>query len=127
MTGHIIISSKNELAMSEVKSNNRIEIIDALRGFSLAGIVIVHMVENYVGAPTPEGAMDAVRLGIPDYIVDGFIFLFLRGKFFALFSFLFGLSFFIQMDSAYRKGNDYKWKFLWRLVLLFAIGTHMLP
>ena len=108
--------------MSEVTTNNRIVIIDALRGFSLAGIVIVHMVENYVGAPYPEGAMDAVRTGIPDYIVDGFIFLFLRGKFFALFSFLFGLSFFIQMDGAHRKGLDFKWRFLWRLALLFGIG-----
>ena len=108
--------------MTEVKSNNRIVIIDALRGFSLAGIVIVHMVENYVGAPYPEGAMDAARAGIPDYIVEGFIFLFLRGKFFALFSFLFGLSFFIQMDSAHNKGYDFKWRFLWRIVLLFGIG-----
>ena len=108
--------------MSEVKTNNRIVIIDALRGFSLAGIVIVHMVENYVGAPTPEGTMDAVRLGIPDYIVDGFIALFLRGKFFALFSFLFGLSFFIQMDRAHDKGLDFRGRFLWRLALLFIIG-----
>ncbi len=108
--------------MTNVQTKTRIEIIDALRGFSLAGIVIVHMVENYIGAPFPEGSMDAVRLGIPDYIVDGFIAIFLRGKFFALFSFLFGLSFFIQMDSASRKGKDFKWRFLWRLLLLFGIG-----
>ena len=108
--------------MSDVKTNNRIVIIDALRGFSLAGIVIVHMVENYIGAPFPEGSMDAARAGISDYIVDGFIFLFLRGKFFALFSFLFGLSFFIQMDGGHRKGVDFKWRFLWRIILLFVIG-----
>ncbi len=108
--------------MPGVKTNNRIVIIDALRGFSLAGIVIVHMVENYVGAPTPEGTMEAVRIGLPDYIVDGFVFLFLRGKFFALFSFLFGLSFFIQMDSAHNKGQDFRWRFLWRLLLLFGFG-----
>lgn len=105
-----------------MQKSNRITIIDALRGFSLAGIVVVHMVENYVGAPTPEGAMEAARVGLPDYIVDGFIFIFLRGKFFALFSFLFGLSFFIQMDSAHNKGQDFRLRFLWRLVLLFAIG-----
>ncbi|MGI9547128.1 MAG: DUF418 domain-containing protein [Flavobacteriaceae bacterium] len=108
--------------MSEITSNNRIVIIDALRGFSLAGIVIVHMVENYLGAPPPEGAMDAVRIGIPDYVVDGIIAIFLRGKFFALFSFLFGLSFFIQMDSAQKKGKDFRVRFLWRLILLFVIG-----
>ncbi len=100
----------------------RIEIIDALRGFSLAGIVIVHMVENYIAAPTPEGALEATHTGILDYVVDGFIMIILRGKFFALFSFLFGLSFFIQMDSAHQKGQDFRWRFLWRLALLFLIG-----
>lgn len=108
--------------MTTTPKSDRITIIDALRGFSLAGIVVVHMVENYVGAPTPEGAMEAARIGLPDYIVDGFIFIFLRGKFFALFSFLFGLSFFIQMDSAHNKGQDFRLRFLWRLILLFAIG-----
>ncbi len=103
-------------------TKNRIEIIDALRGFALAGIVIVHMVENYVGALTPENVMDATHQGIPDYVVDGFIQLFLRGKFFALFSFLFGLSFFLQMDNANTKGNDYKGRFLWRLIILLGIG-----
>lgn len=103
-------------------SRKRIQIVDALRGFSLAGIVIVHLVENYIAAPTPEGALEATHLGIPDYIVDGIIGIFFRGKFFALFSFLFGLSFFIQIDRAQDKGQDYRWRFLWRLVLLFVIG-----
>ncbi len=100
----------------------RIEIVDALRGFALAGIVIVHMVENYVAAPVPEGAMEASHLGFLDYLVDGFIFLFLRGKFFALFSFLFGLSFFIQMDKAQQKGLNFEGRFLWRLLVLLVIG-----
>ncbi len=103
-------------------TKGRMDIVDALRGFSLAGIVIVHMVENYIGAPTPEGALEATHIGIPDYIVDGIIFLFLRGKFFALFSFLFGLSFFIQMDKAHQKGEDFGIRFLWRLLILLAIG-----
>ncbi|MCX2719560.1 DUF418 domain-containing protein [Lentiprolixibacter aurantiacus] len=103
-------------------NKGRIQIVDALRGFSLAGIVIVHLVENYIAAPSPEGALDATHTGIPDYVVDGIIGIFFRGKFFALFSFLFGLSFFIQMDRARDKGQDYRWRFLWRLLLLFVIG-----
>ncbi|NNJ89201.1 MAG: DUF418 domain-containing protein [Eudoraea sp.] len=100
----------------------RIEIVDALRGFALAGIVIVHMVENYLAAPVPEGAMEASHQGVLDYVVDGFILLILRGKFFALFSFLFGLSFFIQMDKARQKGLNFGGRFLWRLLLLLVIG-----
>ncbi len=111
--------------MSTVKlasSKERIDIIDALRGFSLAGIVIVHLVENYIAAPPPEAFNEAVHQGIGDTVVDVFIGLFLRGKFFALFSFLFGLSFFIQMDKAAQKGDNFGGRFLWRLILLLVIG-----
>ena len=55
--------------MSTVKlasSKERIDIIDALRGFSLAGIVIVHLVENYIAAPPPEAFNEAVHQGIGD-------------------------------------------------------------
>ncbi|MBT8303541.1 MAG: DUF418 domain-containing protein [Bacteroidia bacterium] len=103
--------------------DNRIHSVDALRGFSLAGIVIVHIVENFIGSMPPADAMAAANQGILDSIVEGFIFLFLRGKFFALFSFLFGLSFFIQMDKANQKGLRFEGRFLWRLILLLIIGA----
>ena len=77
----------------------RIEIIDSLRGLALAGIVICHMVENFIGAPSPEDFNTAVHPGIIDTIIDGMIFFFLRGKFIALFSFLFGLSFFYSNEQ----------------------------
>ncbi|QLG47046.1 DUF418 domain-containing protein [Costertonia aggregata] len=100
----------------------RIEIIDALRGFSLAGILLCHMVENYIGAMAPEGFSEAVHVGTIDYIIDGAISILLRGKFIALFSFLFGLSFFIQMENSTKKRISYSGRFLWRLVLLMVIG-----
>ncbi|MEM9648798.1 MAG: DUF418 domain-containing protein [Bacteroidota bacterium] len=103
-------------------AQERITIIDALRGFALAGIVIVHMVENYIGAPAPESFNEAVHQGPLDYAVDVFIGIFLRGKFFALFSFLFGLSFYLQMDNASQKGANFGGRFLWRLILLLSIG-----
>ncbi|MGB5434671.1 MAG: DUF418 domain-containing protein [Maribacter sp.] len=108
--------------MSAKPIKQRIEIIDALRGFALAGIVIVHFVENFVGSAIPENAMAATHVGIPDTIVDIFIGIFLRGKFFALFSFLFGLSFFIQMDNAHKIGKNFGLRFFWRLIILLGIG-----
>lgn len=100
----------------------RIHAIDALRGFALAGIVLVHMLENYIAAPSPEGAMAASFQGPIDGILQGFVSFFIQGKFFALFSFLFGLSFFIQMDNGAKRGTNFGGRFLWRLVLLMAIG-----
>jgi len=102
--------------------SNRIEIIDAFRGFALAGIVLVHFTEQFLAAPAPEGAMDTVVQGAFDQSVDIFINFFLRGKFFALFSLLFGLGFFMQMDRAAQRGVDFRLRFLWRLLILLAIG-----
>jgi len=101
---------------------NRIQVVDALRGFSLAGIVLVHMVENYLAAPPPPEVIESLNQGVIDGIVQGFTGIFIQGKFFALFSFLFGLSFFIQMDSATQKGKSFGGRFLWRLILLLVIG-----
>ncbi len=100
----------------------RLHIVDAIRGFALGGIVIVHMVEQYLGAP-PTEEMQAVMTGGPsDGVIQAFLEVFFRGKFFALFSFLFGLSFFIQMDRAAQRGIEFRGRFIWRLALLFAIG-----
>lgn len=103
-------------------STQRMTIVDALRGFALAGIVIVHMTEQYVGGPIPEAASSQLYSGIADSITIGLVQLFLRGKFFALFSFLFGLSFFIQMSKADSAGRRFEGRFLWRLLILLALG-----
>lgn len=100
----------------------RINSIDALRGFALAGVALVHMVEQYIAGPPPEGFMEGIN-GIPDQIIQGLITIFFTGKFFALFSILFGLSFSIQMESADQKNVKFEGRFLWRAVLLFLIGS----
>lgn len=107
--------------METIQPIKRIVIIDALRGFALAGVAIAHILEQYVAGPNPEGFMEGVD-SMPDNILQGIMFVLIRGKFFALFSILFGLSFAIQMQSAERKNEDFSKRFLWRAVLLFAIG-----
>ena len=108
--------------MVDSPRDERIQIIDALRGFALAGIVLVHMVEQYLGAQPTEAMMSAMMRGIPDQVIAGLLELFFRGKFIALFSFLFGLSFFIQMDRAADSGAHSRTRFVWRITLLLLIG-----
>ncbi len=107
--------------MNDTLKAPRIVTIDALRGFSLAGVALAHMTEQYIGGPQPEGFMQDVN-GLADQIVIGILQLLIVGKFFALFSILFGLSFSIQMDSAANRGEDFSFRFLWRASLLFVIG-----
>jgi len=61
--------------MKTVKKN-RIHSVDALRGFALAGIVIAHVLEQYLAAfPTEE--MQAVMFAGP---VDAVVHVFSNGK-----------------------------------------------
>lgn len=118
------MSNENHINPSTISSKkpSRIEVIDALRGFALAGIFICHMTEQYVGAGSPEIHGTAVRITILDQVIEGFIGILMRGKFLALFSFLFGLSFYIQMNNGAKKGASFGGRFLWRLLLLLLIG-----
>ena len=109
--------------MSETTTNKRLDVVDALRGFALMGIVVVHFVEQYLGGPTPSDHQNYTQHIPADNVVETFINIVLRGKFFMLFSFLFGLSFTLQMDNAAKRGVNFSGRFLWRLIVLFAIGT----
>lgn len=99
----------------------RITVIDALRGFALLGVILTHMWQHY--STSSWGLPPRVPLfaGMDDtiqWIMQNVI----MGKFINIFAFLFGLSFFIQMDRAHRKGVDFRKRFLWRMLLLFLIG-----
>ena len=117
------LSEESTPSVSPVKKeSSRIHMIDSLRGFALAGIVFSHMLENYIAFPVPQENAQLMNPELVDQILVGLSEFFLRGKFFALFSFLFGLSFFMQMDSGAKKEGYYGFTFLWRVVILIAIG-----
>lgn len=99
--------------------------MDALRGFALIGILLTHIVEQYYSAMPPQGVHLHAHYDLADKVVQVLTEVLLRGKFFMLFSFLFGLSFFIQIDRASQKGINFRPRFLWKVTLLFCIGyTH---
>lgn len=109
------------MSASLVTKQPRIEIIDVLRGFTLLGIAWVHFTEQYYAGQAPASHESFNAANLADKIVMGFIGIFVQGKFFMIFSFLFGLSFFIQSDSAKSSGG-FLGRFAWRLTVLFAIG-----
>lgn len=101
--------------------DSRIEIIDILRGFALLGIIMVHFTEQYYAGQPPEVHADMIAKNLADQITMGVIGFFIQGKFFMIFSFLFGLSFFIQLDKS-EGSSKFIIRFAWRLLILFAIG-----
>lgn len=98
----------------------RINVIDALRGFALLGVILIHILQ-YFGYST-EIMLEETKFPGVDMMVQWFAGRVIAGRFINIFSFLFGLSFFIQMDRASKKGIDFRGRFLWRMVLLFVIG-----
>ena len=95
-----------------INSKKRIVLIDALRGYALLGLFIVHMVEYfelYWYNPQPTIYKD-LAFGV------------FGGKAYAIFALLFGLSFFIIMDSKKQQGIDFRGRFIWRLILLLIFG-----
>ncbi len=106
---------------TESKKTERIQLIDIIRGITLLGIVMVHFTEQYYAGMPPEKATHLNSHFLPDQIVQGLISFFVSGKFYMIFSFLFGLSFFIQISKSDSK-QKFLLRFLWRLIILFAIG-----
>jgi uncharacterized protein len=103
-----------------ITGRERIEIVDILRGFALFGILLVNMaVFKASWAGLQYTATDASPL---DRIVTLAVDFFATGKFFTLFSFLFGFGFAIQMIRAKQKGVPFVPRFARRLLVLFAIG-----
>jgi uncharacterized protein len=100
---------------------SRIVILDVLRGFTLFGIIIIHMVEQYYAGMIPQAIQENSPSSLIDNIVQGFAFIFIMGKFFMIFSFLFGLSFHIQFAKA-ENNKTFFLRFAWRLAILFMIG-----
>src|SRR5687768_6258743 len=109
------------LAADSNGSSSRITVIDALRGFTLLGIIVTPMVEQYYAGAMPEKYAGQNSNSVIDMVATGFAWLLINGKFYAIFSFLFGLSFYIQLSKA-KADLAFIAKFSWRLITLFAIG-----
>lgn len=91
----------------------RVLLVDALRGFALMGLFLVHSIELF----------ELYWQNPVDSKVHDIIFFLFAGKAYAIFAMLFGISFFIIMDKQAKKGVDFRMRFAWRLVILFVIGT----
>jgi len=99
---------------------DRIAVVDVLRAYSLFGIIITHSVTGFLAGQAPSP--DFMLFSPLDRLVANLENLLTFGKFYTIFSFLFGLSFAIQLRNAAQKGVGFAGRFTWRLVVLALIG-----
>ncbi len=116
--------------MQQPKSEgSRITILDALRGFALLGILLAHVSHWYAAGPLPAAPQDAVAhagaaipevrgFKLPEFMSAAFV----NGKFYPLFTFIFGFSFFLQTKSFARDGKQVNLLFFRRACCLLLIG-----
>ena len=104
-----------------VETRSRLDVIDALRGFAIVSIMLVHNLEHFDLMHAAQGLPAWMKM-LDGWIWDSVFFLF-SGKSYAIFSLLFGVTFFIQLHARALRGEDFRARFAWRLALLFGFGV----
>jgi Predicted membrane protein len=93
-------------------------VLDALRGFALLGIILANFPEFSLWTFADPASHTPL-----DRVVRAFQYFFIDGKFYTLFSILFGIGFSIQLANAGQRTG----KFYRRMTVLFVIGLlHLL-
>jgi len=102
-----------------ISQKERIRSLDIIRGIALFGILFINVNSFQVFTESPT---------VPDYaginyIIDMLITILVEKKFFSIFSFLFGVGFFIFASRAENQGDKPRRRFARRLLVLFVIGV----
>jgi uncharacterized protein len=104
-----------------VSQADRILYIDMLRGMALFGILAANM-RGFNAPSMLYGNIRPLFHDTADLIAQGFIDIFIQGKFVTLFSFLFGLGFAVQLSRAEARGARFLSFYPRRLAALALFG-----
>jgi len=105
-----------------VASNERIQALDVVRGFALIGIFLMNI--EFFNRPIAE-----LGMGLPtpahraDWWAGYLIYVLVQGKFWTMFSLLFGMGFAVMLTRAERAGRSFLVPYIRRIVALAAFGT----
>lgn len=112
----------NQSLIAPVSQGERVRELDIIRGFALFGILLANMA--YFAAPSVYMVMTKTEWWpeLWHQTAEVLILFFASGKFFTMFSFLFGLGFIIFLQRVEQKTSRPRTIFFRRLVILFGIG-----
>ncbi len=113
--------------ISPVSTSQRHIFLDALRGFALLGVCLANYPEFSLYTFQPDAVAEAMPSAPADKIVRFLLYLVVDGKFYTLFSLLFGIGFSIIISHAAARGADGFKIFYRRMAILALIGcTHLM-
>lgn len=107
--------------LSPTAPAERIEAMDALRGVALLGILLMN-IEAFVGPLLlSQSGLDPALRGA-DRVVDALVYILVQGKFYLIFSLLFGMGFTVMERRAGAVGRGFVAPYLRRTCVLLVIG-----
>lgn len=102
--------------------DERIALIDVLRGLALFGIIAANM-RGFAGPAASYFRTDLIWKSRTDFWVQSFIDAFVQGKFLTIFAFLFGVGFIVQFTRAEKRHSKFTRIYCRRLLVLILIGA----
>lgn len=122
MTTQTILSASDARILPASQVKERIQVVDVLRGFALFGILFAHLSNEFSAGMLPQRVYETMMSAPANTVMVVISNIFVQGKFYTIFSFLFGLSFALQLGSAQEKGGHFLSRYAWRLLILGVIG-----
>jgi uncharacterized protein len=101
-------------ARAPVSGEDRVLALDVLRGWAVGGMLVVNFGYFSQQGLGGQGGADAVGAPLIQFLADG--------KFWTLFSVLFGIGFAMQLERATARGATFAPVYLRRLLILFLLG-----
>lgn len=108
--------------MQPTQPNERFLFLDVLRGFALCGVLIANMAFHsgyWFLSPEMQAGLQFADAGNSLMWVIHF---FSDGKFYSIFSMLFGIGFALQMQRSIERGEPFMGRYSRRLLILFLFG-----
>lgn len=119
---HTLTESPEKTELAPVQAGQRITALDAVRGFALLGICVMN-IEFFNRAHATLGTGMPVGLTGIDWLASYFVAYFVAGKFWTIFSLLFGMGFAVMLTRAERAGRDFLKPYIRRIAALAAFGA----
>ena len=94
---HKLMKNRNNCMQPTVNKTPRIEVIDALRGFAVMAILLVHSLEHFIFPVYPTDSPE--WLNILDNGTLNVVFSLFAGNSYAIFALLFVFTFYIQCHN----------------------------
>ena len=111
----------NPTDLQPTTAAQRLGLLDAVRAVALLGILLMN-IEAFNGSVLQAGTGIDPSLSGADRWVDRLIYFFIQGKFFTLFSLLFGMGFAVMAGRAQAAGRGFAGFYFRRSAVLLGIG-----